>query len=328
MVIKKCKVENPTVSIICLCYNHEKWLRECLDSLVNQETSFPYEIIIHDDKSLDHSVDILLDYHKKYPEIITLLLQDENQYSRGVKILGRFLFPQVRGKYIAICECDDYYIDTTKLQKQYDFMEAHTDYSLCCHAAMRIDASTHNELSVWDIQGGDRDLSVAEMIRVGGLIMPTNSMFFISDPIKKEGMPEFFYNAPVGDTPIMIFLAFKGKTKYMNEVMSAYRVNNPDSAVGRMSSDTLERRKKRSDKALKMYELMDDYSERKYHEHIQIAISRTKFDYYFAALDFKELAKSEYETFRNKNHFFWTKCVLRKIAPNLYGTIAAKIKHI
>lgn len=126
---------DPLVSIRCLVYNHELYLRQCLDGFVMQQTTFPFEAIIHDDASTDGSVDIIREYAEKYPDIIKPIYETENQYSKHDGSLRRIMddamHPAV--KYIAMCEGDDYWTDPNKLQMQVDFLESHLDYSLSVH---------------------------------------------------------------------------------------------------------------------------------------------------------------------------------------------------
>jgi len=96
-----------------------------------QKTGFDFEVLIHDDASTDGTSDIIREYEKKYPNIIKPIYQKENQYSKGVLISLTYQFPRAKGKYIALCEGDDYWTDPYKLQKQVDFMEANPEYSLC-----------------------------------------------------------------------------------------------------------------------------------------------------------------------------------------------------
>lgn len=121
------------VSICCLTYNHAPYIRECLDGFLMQQVDFPIEIIIHDDASTDGTQDILREYQEKYPDLFHLILQTENQYSKGKNVVLDYIYPQIKGKYVASCEGDDYWIDPHKLQKQVGFLEAHPDYSVCCH---------------------------------------------------------------------------------------------------------------------------------------------------------------------------------------------------
>ena len=121
------------VSVFCTVYNHEKSIRKCLDSLVNQKTDFNYEILVNDDASTDLSVNILKEYEKKYSDIIKVVYQKENQFSKGVNIINEVLFPISKGKYITFCEGDDSWCDENKLQIQYDFMKEHPECSMCVH---------------------------------------------------------------------------------------------------------------------------------------------------------------------------------------------------
>ncbi len=125
------------VSIQCLAYNHAPYIRQCLDGFVMQKTNFRFEAIVHDDASTDGTQDIIREYEKKYPDIIKPIYQKENQYSKGIPgYITNLITQQCKGKYIAVCEGDDYWIDPLKLQKQVDFLEAHPDYTLFFHNAL------------------------------------------------------------------------------------------------------------------------------------------------------------------------------------------------
>jgi len=104
-----------------------------------QKTNFPVEILIHDDASTDGTADIIREYEAQYPDIIKPIYQTENQYSKGIKISQVYQFPRAKGKYIALCEGDDYWIDPYKLQKQVDFLEANPEYGM-----VHTDFNTYN----------------------------------------------------------------------------------------------------------------------------------------------------------------------------------------
>ena len=129
--------DNIMVSIVYITYNHEKYISQALEGFLNQKTTFPIEIIIHDDASTDRTPDIIINYASRYPTLITPILQNENQYSQG-KIITEKLIMQAKGKYIAFCEGDDYWTDPNKLQEQVDILERNID----------LVASTHNEIVV------------------------------------------------------------------------------------------------------------------------------------------------------------------------------------
>lgn len=119
------------VSIWCTAYNHQKYIRQCLDGFVNQKTNFEFEAIVHDDASTDSTASIIREYEQKYPNIIKPIYQTVNQYSqKHINMINTFFLPKAKGKYIAMCEGDDYWIDPLKLQKQIDFLEEHEECGL------------------------------------------------------------------------------------------------------------------------------------------------------------------------------------------------------
>ena len=148
-------MEKPLVSICCTTYNHAQFIRQCLDGFMMQQTSFPFEVLIHDDASTDGTADIIREYEAKYPGIIKPIYQTENQYSKGVKISATYQFPRAQGKYIAMCEGDDYWTDPHKLQKQVDFLESNPGYSLCSHCYSIYDEETRE----WSLDDGGKFLS-------------------------------------------------------------------------------------------------------------------------------------------------------------------------
>ncbi|MCX7547125.1 glycosyltransferase [Xanthomarina sp. F1114] len=117
----------PLLSICCTAYNQEEYIEETITGFLNQKTDFPIEIIIHDDASTDNTARIIQSFAEKDNRIKTIL-QTENQYSQNIKIWPNHLFSEANGKYIALCEGDDYWTDPLKLQKQVDFLEANQDY--------------------------------------------------------------------------------------------------------------------------------------------------------------------------------------------------------
>lgn len=123
----------PKLSILCTTYNHEKFIRQALDSFVMQKTNFPFEVIVHDDASTDGTTEIIKEYEKKYPDIIKPIYQKENQFSQGKDILIDCMLEHIQGEYIAMNEGDDYWIDENKLQRQVDFLDANPDFTVCFH---------------------------------------------------------------------------------------------------------------------------------------------------------------------------------------------------
>lgn len=126
--------DEPLVIIRCITYNHEPYIRQCLDGIVMQKTTFPFFAVVHDDASTDGTASIIREYAEKYTDIIHPIFETQNQYSKHDGSLRRIMDDACKdAKYIAICEGDDYWTDPLKLQKQVVFLEEHPDYSLCCH---------------------------------------------------------------------------------------------------------------------------------------------------------------------------------------------------
>lgn len=148
------------VSICCMTYNHAAFVRQCLDGFMMQKCSFNFEVLIHDDASTDGTQDIIREYEMKYPDVIKPIYQKENQYSKGIDPGLKYNAPRAKGKYIALCEGDDYWTDPYKLQKQVDFLESHPDYVMCSHRFNQYiqDKNLLEEEKDLTFQGADYDL--------------------------------------------------------------------------------------------------------------------------------------------------------------------------
>lgn len=133
-------MSNPLVSIACVTYNHEPFIRQCLEGFIMQQTDFDFEVVIHDDASTDGTKDVILEYCLKYPNLFRPIFQEQNRYIEGKGIFARFVFPECRGKYIAMCEGDDYWTDPLKLQKQVSLLENNLNYSCSFHICNVVDS--------------------------------------------------------------------------------------------------------------------------------------------------------------------------------------------
>ena len=123
----------PLVSICVIAFNHENYIRETLDSILKQQTSFDFEIIVHDDASTDTTPQIIKEYQERFPKIIRAILQNENQYSQGIKPFSKFIYPYLKGEFVAWCESDDYWNNPQKLEKQVAIFKEHKDVVICGH---------------------------------------------------------------------------------------------------------------------------------------------------------------------------------------------------
>jgi len=221
------------VSISCTTFNQAPFIRECLDSFLMQQTNFAFEIVIHDDASTDGTREIIEEYCKKYPDLFFPIFQTENQYSKGVRgMMPKFNFPRCRGKYIALCEGDDYWTDPLKLQKQVDFLEENEDYVFSM-------GRVH-----FHYQKTGKILPKKELIN------PLKKEYFtLKDYLKQpfsqtssflfrntyEPFPSWMSEVMAGDQSMVVIVAGKkGKIKFHDDEFSVYRVNENSLMQGNM----------------------------------------------------------------------------------------------
>ena len=130
-IMQNWKSNDILLSINTLTFNHENYIAQCIEGILSQKTDFAFELLIHDDASTDNTANIIREYEKKYPNIIKPIYQTENQWKKGIKNSATYQYPRAKGKYIAVCEGDDYWIDENKLQMQVDFLEENLEYGMC-----------------------------------------------------------------------------------------------------------------------------------------------------------------------------------------------------
>ncbi|MBQ7573009.1 MAG: glycosyltransferase [Clostridia bacterium] len=220
------------VSICCLAYNHEKYIRQALDSFLMQKTDFKYEILVHDDASTDKTTDIIREYEEKYPDIVKPIYQKDNQYSKGVKISPTYQYPRAKGKYIALCEGDDFWTDENKLQKQFDVMEKHMECSMCTHASYRVNLESidmkdnicgYSEKTIINLSEHLSNLFDGQEWKMP---FQTSSFFARKECVDEMVLlkPKFVLECNIGDVPLTLFVLTKGNILFLPDLMSAYRV--------------------------------------------------------------------------------------------------------
>lgn len=217
-------MNHPLVSISCITYNHTPYIRECLDGFLMQKCDFDFEVLIHDDASTDGTQEIIREYQEKYPEIIKPILQKENQWSQGVRGINlKFNFSRAKGKYIALCEGDDYWTDPLKLQKQVDFLEENEDYGACFTDSTLKNLITKEERSYNKFYKLKQGLVTKELIYLyGGGIYPTATFILRTKYCNlSQNIKENLY----GDEKIIFSLAMKDiSIYYLNEDTAVYNV--------------------------------------------------------------------------------------------------------
>lgn len=205
----------PVVSIVCHTFNHEAFIGDAIKGFLMQKTSFAFEIIINDDASTDGTAKILESYERQYPSLIKVVSHKENQFSKGIAPRN-FSFPLVKGKFIALCEGDDFWISRDKLQLQYEAFAP--GVSLVFHDAMKIEGSSVLSLSYYEEDrqpvAGYKRRDMAKGCRI-----PTASAMFLSSPF----IGRDHENVTNGDHLIWAIMSGLGRAKFIPVTLSAYR---------------------------------------------------------------------------------------------------------
>ncbi len=223
----------PVVTISCTTYNQERYIEKCIEGFLKQETDFPVEILIHDDASTDNTPAIIRKYQSRYPKLINVILQEENQFSRG-EMVNSFNFKKARGKYIALCHGDDYWTDREKLQKQVNVMESY-GVAISGHPAREIDVEDNDRhcLSGFKVKSISFFDSKA-LIKNDGNMLPFGSIM-ITDEAKElmlKNMPPVMFHSG-----IQLLAASKNGLVILPDAMMAYRVAVPGSTTEIMLGD-------------------------------------------------------------------------------------------
>jgi glycosyltransferase involved in cell wall biosynthesis len=207
------------LSVSIVTYNQKKFIEQTIESVLQQQVDFDYEIIIGDDCSTDGTREILLNYQEKYPNLIKLILHP--QKNEGIPGKANFVSTiyAAKGKYIAMLDGDDYWIDPFKLQKQVDFLEANPDFAICFHPVKTVyenedrepEITNKNQAAIMTFE----DLALNNFIYAVSCVFRNNSLKF----------PEWFDSMPAGDYPFHLLNAQYGKIGFINEVMAVYRVH-------------------------------------------------------------------------------------------------------
>ncbi len=254
------------VSINCVTYNHGKYIRDALNGFVCQKTQFPFEVLVHDDASTDDTKEIILEYQRRFPTIIKPYFQRTNKYSQGY-FISRFNYDRAQGKYIAICEGDDYWIDPYKLQRQFDILETNSQCDLCVHPAYGLN-NIANAKKLGYFGRIPRVIKLESVILGGGGFFPTGSIFFRSKILIL--LQEYYLEYGefgVGDVLLQFITSLNGGAFYTPEYASVYRIASDGSWSERM----LKSRAFAYDQKLKLVEMNENINK----------FSNFKYDYLF-----------------------------------------------
>ena len=283
------------VSACIITYNHENYIRECLEGAINQIIDYDYEIVISDDKSSDNTLQICLDYASKYPNLIRILPSESN-----LGMIGNWIksISNCKGEYIALCEGDDYWTDPLKLQKQVDFLDANEDY-VACFTNAKIINEIDNIQSVF-VNGLNEGKVNDSVIGIsGGALYPTCSLLFRMSNFKAK----LFLDIPelAGDDLLILSLAQQGSVFFLNYETCVYR-RQPSGVFSSISKIDLELVKVKKKNIVGYSKLVKRREFQKFKKELKRKISLeklfilkydnsfNKFQYFFS-MHYKELIK-------------------------------------
>ncbi len=281
----------PLVSMVCDTYNQAPFIGKTLEGFLMQKTTFPVEIVVHDDASTDGTAEIVSRYEKEHPDLFRCIYRSENMYRHDPKILEHYVFPYCRGKYIAICEGDDYWTDPLKIQKQAEWMESHPDCTLCFTACDLIDADG-NIIGAETPFGSDCDVPTETIIRGMGGFCPTASIMAPGDLCRNR--PAYCDLVEVDDAPLQIFFASRGSVHYLSARTCAYRVSAPGSWTEMQRREKTEKRVLLQEHMIRMHEAFDEETGGRWHDAVQDAIRKDRFEIAWYQRDRKTMILPEY----------------------------------
>ncbi len=254
------------ISILVITYNHKSYIRQALESVIAQKINVSYEILILDDASTDGTQDILKEYKSRYPNIISLYLRKENTYHPTKN--GYFLTSKARGKYIAILEGDDFWIDERKLQKQYDFLESNKEFSACMTDLKVVDEYNTEiaDIKVYEKLKNNiytlQDFSILKMPGMVATMMARNYFNIKEYSIMTKAAKD------MGDITQYMLLIFKGSIYQMDDKTAAYRYVSMD---GRNNFNSINKENKfRKYKQLQYWIRLENFIKKNYDKRFSI----------------------------------------------------------
>lgn len=294
------------VSVICTAYNHENYIRHTIESIINQKTNFEFELIINDDASTDNTAKILKEYQNKYSNL-RVVFRSENQYSKGLGKQTIFdLCDMAKGKYIAWCEGDDFFVSMDKLQKQVDALESNPEAIACIHSTYRVREKDEKIIGFRNPYIKKTILSIKDIIPSIGRLYSLNSLMCRKQALDNLRSDEIYRRCKVGDIAYALILGMQGDFIYLDEPLSAYRVAAKGSWTVRMSKDLVGQISYTSS-VIEVLELFDARTDKLYHNEVEERINYYRFQRAFAERNLSEIGQLELRPYY-KNLPFKTRC--------------------
>ena len=252
-------MQKPKVSLLCCTHNHEDYVRQAIDGMLMQETSFDCEILVRDDASTDNTPKILKEYEEKYPDRIKVYYEKENQRSIGVRRCFHILMRHAKGDYIALCDGDDFWTDPKKIQMQYDYMEEHPMCTFLVHDAVRYDQRTGEYGEHFYKRGVACDFDIKELITINRPAS-TSTFFFRNN----DWEPDWYFRTIIGDTPLLLLRSEKGYLHYMPETMTTYRIGTGTSNMDLRTKDNPKKKILNNMEFIWIYDLLNKEMDYRY----------------------------------------------------------------
>jgi len=218
----------PLVSVYMLTYMHRQFIEQAIAGVVSQECDFGVELIIGEDHSPDGTLGLLERLQAEHPSLIRVLTAEHNV---GAKENAARCQAAARGRYIAICEGDDYWIDTKKLARQVEVLRHDPECTLVFHAARLVDARTNRDVGISRWSRRSRRFTRNELVLGDGGMIQTASMLVRKDVF--DARKRWALQAPIGDYPLVLTASLLGNVEYLDRCMSVYRTNVPNSWTSR-----------------------------------------------------------------------------------------------
>lgn len=283
------------ITVIVMTYNQAAYIGKALDSILCQKTDVDFDILVHDDHSDDGTYEILLEYQKKSKIPIKIIEQESRKFlvDGFNMMIYKYVVPEVKSEYVAYCDGDDYWCDDTKLQKQYDYMTAHPDCSMCFHSAYQLRSG--DDLSSRWFFGDERDLDMSDFVNdKPGVIVATSSIF-----LKREVFCDFsdWRKAyPVEDIPMYMTAALHGKVHRLEPAMCVYRqfAAGSWSSQNQKNSERIVRHLNELKDAVKFFDEKTDF---KYDDLVKNQIEICDFRIALMTKDFKTIFDKKYKRF-------------------------------
>ncbi|WP_312825297.1 glycosyltransferase [Epilithonimonas sp.] len=298
-----------TISVVMITYNHENYIEEAIQSILLQKVDCTIDFIISNDNSSDNSHNIIENLIKNVPENFVI---NYTYHSENLGMMPNFIWAlqQARGKYIAICDGDDYWIDSLKLSKQLQFLEENKDFSFCFHNAKNFIEKENRFVDIVDL---DKHTHLSEannkilFKRLGGAF-PTSSAFFKAEYL--QPFPEYFKLFNVTDSPLILTGLLNGKIGYSSEKMSVYRTTLENWSA---KNNLFENKWKNYQYKIETIESFDELTNRKFNNQLKLSKDHLNYQIIYAYFKINPEKSKRFRFVRNNYQYLSLKNSLKII---------------